>query len=157
MKTNHRALAAPTLQFLRLSRDLQEHLSLASLSASGSDSPIWEQSSLTLSSHCFFDLPTGLVPWMWPYNITFGYLDGFILTTCPKYVKRRVWMTSTISRSKCSSLRISTFLKRALLVIPSILRKTDISNTRSVLLLSSLRVQVSALYKSIDWTSVSYT
>jgi len=112
--------------------------------------PIWEQSSLTLSSHCFFGLPTGLVPWVWPYNITFGYLDGFILTTCLKYVKRRVWMTSTISHSKCSSLRISMFLKRALLVIPSILRKTDISNTRSALLLSSLRVRVSALYKSTE-------
>ena len=59
-----------------------------------------------------------------------------------------------MSFSTDCSFGMFTFLLLSFLVIPQIFLSSDISNTLNFLLWSSSRVQVSELYRMIDWTSV---
>jgi len=109
------------------------------------------QSSRILSSHFFFGLPLDRCPCVWPWSSIFGKLSLPIRFTCPKYVNLRAFNKSTMSFSIHNSFIVSTFLLPSFLVIPQIFLSTDISNTLNFLLWCSFRVNVSELYRMIDW------
>ena len=50
---------------------------------------------LTLSSHLYFGLPGGILPWTLPYGMTFGMREGCMWVTCPKYesLLAQTWFT----------------------------------------------------------------
>ena len=113
--------------------------------ASYVDRPSSAQSVLTSSNHLFFDLPTGLEPWILPNKEMYGSRSAFILQTCPKYDKRRCCTSSTTVMGKPRVILKSSFLHLSLLVTPSILLRIVISNTKSLLLSDSFNVHVSEL------------
>ena len=86
---------------------LQRTLSWARLSASGRGRRSASQSSVTLSNHLFFGLPLRRLPCMCPWNNMCGYLWLSIRTTWPKYDRRRVLTTSTMSSSSARSFIMS--------------------------------------------------
>jgi len=86
---------------------LQRTLSWARLSASGRGRSNASQSSIMLSNHLFFGLPLGRLPCMCPCSNMCGYLWLSIRTAWPKYDRRRVLTTSTMSLSSASSFIMS--------------------------------------------------
>ena len=103
--------------------------SLASWSASSIFKSRRWQSSFMLSSHLFFGLPAGLLPWTLPYSMMFGMHEGCMRATCPKYesLLARTWFTTSLVTP--SSNLMSAFLRRSLRATLAIQRRADILNT----------------------------
>jgi len=62
-----------------------------------SERPIIWQSSEILSVQRFLGRPLCLFPWTRPYRAWCGHREGCILTTWLKYLRRRLWILSTMS------------------------------------------------------------
>ena len=106
-----------------------------------------------LSRHLLFGLPRGLVPCSRPYTRMSGKRRSSIRTMCPMYISRRCWTSWTVSASIPTPSLMLSLRRLSFSENPEILRRTDISKTRSFHLSSSLRLHVSALYNSIERTN----